>query len=90
MAASGLNSEIDIDDEDTDLKTRWAHLADLTHFALELKETLDNINKESFNNFVLKIGAYHGFLVYKDVWKNETLCLLLNDGYVHCNLQFFL
>lgn len=73
MAASGLNSEIDIDDEETDLKTRWAHLADLTHFALELKETLDNINRESFNNFVLKIGAYRVLLFHqKDVW-NETL-----------------
>lgn len=70
MAASGLNSEIDV--EETDLKTRWAHLADLTHFALELKETLDNINKESFNNFVLKIGVYPFFVVFKDVWKNET------------------
>lgn len=58
MAASGLNSEVEIDEEETDLKTRWAHLADLTYFALELKETLDNINKESFNNFVLKIGVY--------------------------------
>ena len=56
MAASGLNREIDIEDEETELTTRWAHLADLTHFALALKETLDNINKESFNNFVLKIG----------------------------------
>lgn len=72
MAASGLNSEIDIDDEETDLKIRWAHLADLTHFALELKETLDNINKESFNNFVLKIGAY------RLVCYNEMFGTLLN------------
>lgn len=57
MAASGLNTEVvEDEDEDIQLTTRWAHLADLTHFALALKETLDNINRESFNNFVLKIG----------------------------------
>jgi len=79
MAASGLN--IEIEDEDTDLKTRWSHLADLTHFALALKETLDNINSESFNNFVLKIGINHGPITagvigarkpHYDIWGNTV------------------
>ena len=48
MAASGLN--------ETGENKGWAHLATLTDFALTLKETLNNINKESFNNFVLRMG----------------------------------
>lgn len=38
------------------IKSKWAHLSQLTEFALALKETLNNINKESFNNFVLRMG----------------------------------
>jgi len=36
--------------------TRWAHLALLVEFALELKVTLTGINEQSFNHFVLKMG----------------------------------
>lgn len=39
------------------VKQRWQHLAQLTEFALTLKETLNFINKESFNNFVLRMGT---------------------------------
>ena len=56
MAASGLNDEGAQYSPDTPNKIKWAHLAQLTEFALALKETLTNINKESFNNFVLRIG----------------------------------
>lgn len=54
MAASGLSSEDP--GPEAAVTERWAHLASLTEFALALKETLNNINKESFNNFVLRIG----------------------------------
>lgn len=50
MAASGLN------EEEREENKGWTHLATLTDFALALKETLNNINKESFNNFVLRMG----------------------------------
>ena len=62
MAASGLNCEQDYDDDEPDLKKRWSHLAKLIEFALTLKETLNNINKESFNNFVLKMGKLIYFI----------------------------
>lgn len=39
-----------------EIKTKWGHLEQLTEFALALKDTLNNINRESFNNFVLRIG----------------------------------
>lgn len=39
-------------------RERWQHLADLADFALAMKVTLMNINYQSFNNFMLRIGAY--------------------------------
>lgn len=57
MAAAGLNEEVvQIAESATDSKTKWNHMAQLTEFALTLKETLNFINKESFNNFVLRMG----------------------------------
>ncbi|XP_010219268.1 PREDICTED: adenylate cyclase type 3 [Tinamus guttatus] len=42
-------------------KERWQHLADLADFALAMKVTLMNINYQSFNNFMLRIGkSAHG------------------------------
>lgn len=38
-------------------KERWQHLADLADFALAMKVTLMNINYQSFNNFMLRIGT---------------------------------
>lgn len=38
-------------------RERWQHLADLADFALAMKVTLMNINYQSFNNFMLRIGA---------------------------------
>lgn len=44
-----------------ELRSKWGHLEQLTEFALALKDTLNNINRESFNNFVLRIGKFaHG------------------------------
>ena len=37
-------------------RERWQHLADLADFALSMKVTLMNINYQSFNNFMLRIG----------------------------------
>lgn len=47
-------------DERREMRAKWGHLEQLTEFALALKETLNNINKESFNNFVLRIGKLAG------------------------------
>lgn len=41
-------------------KERWQHLADLADFALAMKDTLTNINNQSFNNFMLRIGNCTG------------------------------
>ncbi|NWR95986.1 ADCY3 cyclase, partial [Furnarius figulus] len=41
-------------------KERWQHLADLADFALAMKVTLMNINYQSFNNFMLRIGKSRG------------------------------
>lgn len=41
-------------------KERWQHLADLADFALAMKDTLTNINNQSFNNFMLRIGKGAG------------------------------
>lgn len=42
--------------EDQLLSEHWQHLADLADFALAMKVTLNNLNKQSFNNFMLRIG----------------------------------
>lgn len=41
-------------------RDRWQHLADLTEFALAMKVALMNINYQSFNNFMLRIGEGGG------------------------------
>lgn len=42
--------------EEVSDRERWQHLADLADFALAMKVTLMNINYQSFNNFMLRIG----------------------------------
>lgn len=59
MAASGLNND-ERTSKSNNIIERWSHLAQLTEFALTMKETLNGINKESFNNFVLRIGINQG------------------------------
>ncbi|XP_046444965.1 adenylate cyclase type 3-like [Daphnia pulex] len=59
MAASGLNITLQ-PKEDEDILTRWKHLALLVEFALSMQRTLQNINDQSFNHFVLRMGINHG------------------------------
>ncbi|XP_022665925.1 adenylate cyclase type 3-like [Varroa destructor] len=75
MAASGLYGS------DEGAETGWEHLARLTEFALALKDTLNTINKESFNNFVLKMGINQGPITagvigarkpHFDIWGNTV------------------
>lgn len=80
MAASGLTLENDTEIEDVDLVKRWSHLADLTHFALGLKEALENINEQSFNKFVLKIGKIYFVLSFcMTRYGVIYLCSILNN-----------
>ena len=44
-------------------ETVWNHLAQLMEFALALIETLNRINSQSFNNFMLRIGM-HSILLH--------------------------
>ena len=53
--ASGLNNDENEEDEDCQ-KNTCKPLLDLVDFALALKGRLDNINQESFNDFVLRVG----------------------------------
>ncbi|XP_076329995.1 adenylate cyclase type 3-like [Tachypleus tridentatus] len=80
MAASGLNNE-ESTKPNIPVKEKWRHLADLTEFALTLKETLSNINRESFNNFVLRMGINQGPITagvigarkpHYDMWGNTV------------------
>ncbi|GFW14153.1 adenylate cyclase type 3 [Trichonephila clavipes] len=79
MAASGLTD--DNYNPNMPVKEKWAHLAQLTEFALTLKETLTNINKESFNNFLLRMGINQGPITagvigarkpHYDMWGNTV------------------
>ncbi|NXH48765.1 ADCY3 cyclase, partial [Dicaeum eximium] len=61
MAASGVTPDAGANGfgakkEPRSEKERWQHLADLADFALAMKVTLMNINYQSFNNFMLRIG----------------------------------
>jgi class 3 adenylate cyclase len=80
MAASGLNPAriVKADEAST---VRWAHLALLVEFALELKKALQGINEQSFNHFVLKMGINHGPITagvigarkpHYDIWGNTV------------------
>ncbi|XP_067620996.1 adenylate cyclase type 3 isoform X2 [Eurosta solidaginis] len=80
MAASGINSNR-ISQPDDPITKRWAHLAILVEFALELKKALQGINEQSFNHFVLKMGINHGPITagvigarkpHYDIWGNTV------------------
>uniref|UniRef100_A0A182YNG8 Adenylate cyclase type 3 n=1 Tax=Anopheles stephensi TaxID=30069 RepID=A0A182YNG8_ANOST len=80
MAASGLNPSRIVKPEDP-VSVRWAHLALLVEFALELKKALQGINEQSFNHFVLKMGVNHGPITagvigarkpHYDIWGNTV------------------
>ncbi|XP_047244696.1 adenylate cyclase type 3-like isoform X2 [Girardinichthys multiradiatus] len=87
MAASGLTPESNTNGygsrkpEDQPLIEHWQHLADLADFALAMKVTLDNLNKQSFNNFMLRIGLNKGAVLagvigarkpHYDIWGNTV------------------
>ncbi|XP_037541325.1 adenylate cyclase type 3-like [Nematolebias whitei] len=87
MAASGLTPESNTnrfgnrEPEDQTLLERWQHLSDLADFALAMKVTLDNLNKQSFNNFMLRIGLNKGGVLagvigarkpHYDIWGNTV------------------
>uniref|UniRef100_A0ACB8GA48 Adenylate cyclase type 3 n=1 Tax=Sphaerodactylus townsendi TaxID=933632 RepID=A0ACB8GA48_9SAUR len=88
MAASGMTSDVStngynnaVKKEDLSEKERWQHLADLADFALAMKETLMNINYQSFNNFMLRIGMNKGAVLagvigarkpHYDIWGNTV------------------
>lgn len=80
MAASGLNPTKLYKPEDA-VVVRWEHLSRLVEFALELKRTLQSINEQSFNHFVLKMGINHGPITagvigarkpHYDIWGNTV------------------
>ncbi|XP_036321319.1 adenylate cyclase type 3 [Rhagoletis pomonella] len=80
MAASGINSNR-ISQPNDPITKRWAHLAILVEFALELKKALQGINEQSFNHFVLKMGINHGPITagvigarkpHYDIWGNTV------------------
>ncbi|KAK7808350.1 hypothetical protein U0070_023351 [Myodes glareolus] len=69
------------DQEEKSDKERWQHLADLADFALAMKDTLTNINNQSFNNFMLRIGMNKGGVLagvigarkpHYDIWGNTV------------------
>ncbi|KAM7395553.1 hypothetical protein PAMA_007023 [Pampus argenteus] len=87
MAASGLTPESNTNGyssrkpEDQLLIERWQHLSDLADFALAMKVTLNNLNKQSFNNFMLRIGLNKGGVLagvigarkpHYDIWGNTV------------------
>ncbi|XP_051868632.1 adenylate cyclase type 3 [Pristis pectinata] len=62
-------------------RERWQHLAELADFALAMKVTLMNINYQSFNNFMLRIGMNKGGVLagvigarkpHYDIWGNTV------------------
>ncbi|XP_054617119.1 adenylate cyclase type 3-like [Dunckerocampus dactyliophorus] len=88
MAAAGLtpksnttNGHGTLKPEDQTLMEHWQHLADLADFALAMKVTLNNLNKQSFNNFMLRIGINKGGVLagvigarkpHYDIWGNTV------------------
>ncbi|XP_054983662.1 adenylate cyclase type 8 isoform X3 [Sorex araneus] len=57
MAVSGLSPE------KQRCEDKWGHLCALADFSLALTESIQEINKHSFNNFELRIGISHGSVV---------------------------
>ncbi|KAM4736386.1 adenylate cyclase type 3 isoform 3-T3 [Anableps anableps] len=86
MAASGVTSDVNdgyicMKKEEQSDRERWQHLADLADFALAMKVTLMNINYQSFNNFMLRIGLNKGGVLagvigarkpHYDIWGNTV------------------
>ncbi|XP_075599427.1 adenylate cyclase type 8 isoform X2 [Balearica regulorum gibbericeps] len=52
-----------IADFDEQCEDKWGHLCALADFSIALNESIQEINKHSFNNFELRIGISHGSVV---------------------------
>uniref|UniRef100_A0A8D0CES6 Adenylate cyclase type 3 n=1 Tax=Scleropages formosus TaxID=113540 RepID=A0A8D0CES6_SCLFO len=83
MAASGVTPDTNTNGYNgmKSDRERWQHLADLADFALAMKVTLMNINYQSFNNFMLRIGLNKGGVLagvigarkpHYDIWGNTV------------------
>ncbi|XP_055042877.2 LOW QUALITY PROTEIN: adenylate cyclase type 3 [Misgurnus anguillicaudatus] len=87
MAASGVTPESNTNGyenrklEEQSLLDRWQHFSDLADFALAMKVILGNLNKQSFNNFMLRIGLNKGSVLagvigarkpHFDIWGNTV------------------
>ncbi|XP_051908189.1 adenylate cyclase type 3-like [Hippocampus zosterae] len=88
MAASGLTPKSSLNGhgghhklEEQTLLEHWQHLADLADFALAMIVTLNSLNKQSFNNFMLRIGLNKGAVLagvigarkpHYDIWGNTV------------------
>ncbi|XP_041952503.1 adenylate cyclase type 3-like [Alosa sapidissima] len=87
MAASGVTPESNTNGynkskkDEQSQKERWQHLADLADFALAMKVTLTNLNNQSFNSFMLRIGLNKGAVLagvigarkpHYDIWGNTV------------------
>jgi adenylate cyclase 1 len=56
MAAAGLMPDLRIlDDDET---TAGIHLSTLVEFVFAMRDRLLNINENSYNNFMLRVGTY--------------------------------
>lgn len=56
MAAVGLMPELRILDDDE--KTAGLHMSTLVEFVFAMRDRLLNINENSYNNFMLRVGKY--------------------------------
>ncbi|KAM8849226.1 adenylate cyclase type 8 isoform 1-T1 [Spinachia spinachia] len=70
MAVSGLSPEkqltpppLLLSSDPQQCEDKWGHLCALADFAIALNESIQEINKHSFNNFQLRIGMAHGSVV---------------------------
>ncbi|XP_065340009.1 Ca(2+)/calmodulin-responsive adenylate cyclase isoform X8 [Cloeon dipterum] len=80
MAAVGLIPELKIQDDDNDA-TAGFYLGTLVEFVFAMREKLLNINENSYNNFMLRVGINIGHVVagvigarkpQYDIWGNTV------------------
>jgi adenylate cyclase 1 len=57
MAAVGLIPELKILDDDSDA-TAGFHMSTLVEFVFAMRDKLQNINENSYNNFMLRVGKF--------------------------------
>jgi len=76
MAAAGLRPEYESQDFE-----HWQQLVEVVDFALALRDKLESINQECFNQFVLRVGICQGPVVagvigakkpHYDIWGNTV------------------